>query len=63
MAKTYSELFAFDRPASYDCGGKTAVILTEKGSLFKLNLEAKQIDRLQGASMEEEAQDEASGIV
>jgi len=49
VAKTYSEVFAYDKPISYDCGGKMAVILTEKGNIFKINLETKQIEKLQGS--------------
>lgn len=50
MAKTYSEAFSFDRPIIYDCGGKNAVILTEKGSLYKINLETNSIDRISSNS-------------
>ena len=46
MAKTYSDAFSFDRPIIYDCGGKTAVILTEKGHLYKINLETKAIEKI-----------------
>jgi hypothetical protein len=44
VAKTYSEVFEFDRPVIYDCGGKNAVIMTEKGNLYKINLEMKSIE-------------------
>ena len=47
-AKTYSDVFSLDRPISYDCGGKNAVILTEKGNIYKINLETKSIEKLQG---------------
>ena len=50
VAKTYSEAFSFDRPIIYDCGGKNAVILTEKGSLYKINLETNSIDRISSNS-------------
>lgn len=46
VAKTYSEIFAFDRPVNYDCGGKNAVILTEKGNIYKINLETKVIEKI-----------------
>ena len=46
VAKTYSDIFDFDRPAIYDCGGKNAVILTEKGNLYKINLETKAIEKV-----------------
>jgi|LauGreDrversion4_2_1035121.scaffolds.fasta_scaffold358431_1 hypothetical protein len=48
VASTYSDSFEFDRPVLYDCGGKNAVILTEKGSLYKINLETKALDRVHG---------------
>ena len=46
IAKTYSEYFNNDRPVNYECGGKNAVILTEKGTLYKINLETKSIKRI-----------------
>lgn len=49
VAKTYSEMFEYDRPTIYDCGGKNAVILTEKGNLYKINLETKAIERVSKA--------------
>jgi hypothetical protein len=48
VARTYSEIFDFDRPLLYDCGGKNAVILTEKGNLYKINLETKALDKVRG---------------
>jgi hypothetical protein len=48
LAKTYSSFFEYDRPVSYDCGGKNAVILTEKGKVYKLNLESKHIEEIKG---------------
>eukprot|EP00347_Sterkiella_histriomuscorum_P016162 403354247 len=46
IAKTYSDIFAFDKPINYDCGGKTAVVLTEKGNIYKINLEVKSIEKI-----------------
>jgi hypothetical protein len=51
VARTYSEVFDFDRPILYDCGGKNAVILTEKGNLLKINLENKAIEEVKGNKM------------
>ena len=48
VASTYSEVFDFDKPIMYDCGGKNAVILTEKGNLFKINLETKALEKVRG---------------
>ena len=48
VARTYSEIYDFDRPLLYDCGGKNAVILTEKGNLYKINLETKALDKVRG---------------
>jgi hypothetical protein len=39
-------MFSFDKPIIYDCGGKNVVILTEKGNLYKINLETKAIEKL-----------------
>jgi hypothetical protein len=47
VARTYSDVFSYDRPVRYDCGGKTAVILTEKGNLYKINLETKNIEKVE----------------
>lgn len=49
VARTYSEIFEFDRPVAYDCGGKNAVVLTDKGDLYKINLETKAIDKVTSA--------------
>ena len=46
VAKTYSDIFAFDKPINYDCGGKNAVLLTEKGNIYKINLETKNIEKI-----------------
>ena len=46
VATTYSEIFEYDRPLKYDCGGKTAVIMTEKSNIYRINLETKQIERV-----------------
>jgi hypothetical protein len=48
VARTYSEVFDFDKPILYDCGGKNAVILTEKGNLYKINLETKELVKVRG---------------
>lgn len=48
VAKTYSDAFNFDKPLIYDCKGKNAVIKTEKGYLYKINLETKQIEKVEG---------------
>jgi hypothetical protein len=40
-AETYSELFSNDRPVKYASGGIHAIIYTEKGLLYKINLENK----------------------
>lgn len=46
VAKTYSDVFEYDRPQLYDCGGKNAVIMTEKGNLYRINLETKAIEKV-----------------
>jgi hypothetical protein len=30
----------------YDCGGKNAVIFTQKGNLYKINLETKALEKV-----------------
>jgi alpha-tubulin suppressor-like RCC1 family protein len=48
LAKTYSSIFEYDRPVSYDCDGKRAVFLTEKGKVYRLNLKSKQFKEVKG---------------
>jgi hypothetical protein len=48
IARTYSNVFDTDRPILYDCGGKNAVIFTEKGNLYKINLETKALEKVRG---------------
>lgn len=43
-AETYSEVFSHDRPIKYASGGIYAIIYTEKGILYKINLENKTMD-------------------
>lgn len=51
VAKTYSTIFEFDRPVQYDCGGKNAVIMTEKGKIYKINLDTKSIEEIKTESV------------
>ena len=46
IARTFSEVFKFDKPVKYDVGGKNSVILTESGNLYRLNLEKKSFELL-----------------
>lgn len=46
IAKTYFDVFNYDKPVKYDCGSVRAVILTEKGILYKINLETKTIEEI-----------------
>jgi hypothetical protein len=50
VARMYSDIFDYDKPLLYDCGGKNAVVLTEKGNLYKINLETKALDKVRGDS-------------
>lgn len=39
-------MFTYDKPIKYDCGSTRAVILTEKGKLYKINLDTKGIEEI-----------------
>lgn len=45
-AETYSEIFSNDRPIKYASGGIYAIIYTERGILYKINLENKTMDQI-----------------
>lgn len=40
-AETYSDIFSNDKPVKYSSGGIYAIIYTERGNLYKINLENK----------------------
>jgi alpha-tubulin suppressor-like RCC1 family protein len=52
IARTHSDLFNYDRPIKYDIGGNNLVILTERGIIYKLNLEKKTNEKIGDHSSE-----------
>jgi len=48
VAETFPQHFLHDRPIKYDCAGQQAIILTEKGYVYKVNLETLALEELHG---------------